>query len=159
MIIYIHLSHNQIAQNQIFPFHFMSWFFKILKWFISKFKWGKYYQNLLNMCMTPSDCMYLHFMPVSIINKNCVLLLQSLKMLDEEEATDNELRGKFNQRWNRTPSGDLYKPLRAGTYTLPLAIYAFCRCFYLMRLKVSAHWVRNFRMRFFIFAILNIRNA
>ncbi|KAG7244968.1 hypothetical protein INR49_023534 [Caranx melampygus] len=37
----------------------------------------------------------------------------SLKMLDDEETTDNELRTKFNQRWNRTPSGDLYKPLRA----------------------------------------------
>ncbi|KAE8282053.1 Programmed cell death 6-interacting protein [Larimichthys crocea] len=30
-----------------------------------------------------------------------------------EETTDNDLRSKFNQRWNRTPSGDLYKPLRA----------------------------------------------
>lgn len=36
-------------------------------------------------------------------------------MLDSEETTDNELRAKFNQRWNRTASGDLYKPLRAGT--------------------------------------------
>lgn len=48
----------------------------------------------------------------------CVLCCcQSLKMLDDEETTDNELRTKFNQRWNRTPSGDLYKPLRAGMYT------------------------------------------
>jgi len=46
-------------------------------------------------------------------------VLQSLKILDEEETTDNELRAKFNQRWNRTPSGDLYKSLRAGTCTLP----------------------------------------
>lgn len=38
-------------------------------------------------------------------------------MLDGEETTDNELRAKFNQRWSRTPSGDLYKPLRAGTFT------------------------------------------
>lgn len=37
-------------------------------------------------------------------------------MLDDEETTDNELRAKFNQRWNRTPSGDLYKPLRSGTH-------------------------------------------
>lgn len=41
--------------------------------------------------------------------------IQALKLLDEEETTDNDLRAKFNQRWNRTPSGDLYKPLRAGT--------------------------------------------
>lgn len=41
--------------------------------------------------------------------------IQALKLLDEEETTDNELRAKFAQRWNRTPSGDLYKPLRAGT--------------------------------------------
>lgn len=45
----------------------------------------------------------------------CFVFLQSLKMLDSEETTDNELRTKFSQRWNRTPSGDLYKPLRAGT--------------------------------------------
>ena len=48
------------------------------------------------------------------------LFRQSLKMLDDEETTDNELRSKFNQRWNRTPSGDLYKPLRAGTLALAL---------------------------------------
>lgn len=42
--------------------------------------------------------------------------IQALKLLDEEESTDNELRAKFSQRWNRTPSGDLYKPLRAGTW-------------------------------------------
>ena len=40
-------------------------------------------------------------------------------MLVDEEATDNELRAKFNQRWNRTPSGDLYKPLKTGTITVP----------------------------------------
>lgn len=45
-----------------------------------------------------------------------VYFCQSLKMLDDEETTDNELRSKFNQRWNRTPSGDLYKPLRAGIH-------------------------------------------
>ncbi|XP_044893847.1 programmed cell death 6-interacting protein isoform X7 [Felis catus] len=39
--------------------------------------------------------------------------LQSLRLLDEEEATDNDLRAKFKERWQRTPSNDLYKPLRA----------------------------------------------
>uniref|UniRef100_A0A8C7NTI0 Programmed cell death 6-interacting protein n=1 Tax=Oncorhynchus mykiss TaxID=8022 RepID=A0A8C7NTI0_ONCMY len=41
------------------------------------------------------------------------ILDESLKMLGDEESTDSELRSKFSQRWNRTPSGDLYKPLRA----------------------------------------------
>uniref|UniRef100_A0A673I330 Programmed cell death 6-interacting protein n=1 Tax=Sinocyclocheilus rhinocerous TaxID=307959 RepID=A0A673I330_9TELE len=48
-----------------------------------------------------------------LLQRNREILDESLKMLDDEETTDNELRGKFNQRWSRTPSGDLYKPLRA----------------------------------------------
>ncbi|KAM4538739.1 programmed cell death 6-interacting protein isoform 2-T2 [Odontesthes bonariensis] len=48
-----------------------------------------------------------------LLTRNREILDESLKMLDNEETTDNELRSKFNQRWNRTPSGDLYKPLRA----------------------------------------------
>uniref|UniRef100_A0AAY5F0Q4 BRO1 domain-containing protein n=1 Tax=Electrophorus electricus TaxID=8005 RepID=A0AAY5F0Q4_ELEEL len=48
-----------------------------------------------------------------LLQRNREILDESLKMLDDEETTDNELRAKFSQRWNRTPSGDLYKPLRA----------------------------------------------
>ncbi|XP_053469013.1 programmed cell death 6-interacting protein isoform X1 [Ictalurus furcatus] len=48
-----------------------------------------------------------------LLQRNREILDESLKILNDEEATDNELRAKFNQRWNRTPSGDLYKPLRA----------------------------------------------
>ncbi|XP_074468481.1 programmed cell death 6-interacting protein isoform X2 [Sebastes fasciatus] len=48
-----------------------------------------------------------------LLTRNREILDESLKMLDDEETTDNDLRAKFNQRWNRTPSGDLYKPLRA----------------------------------------------
>ncbi|KAJ8334818.1 hypothetical protein SKAU_G00404570 [Synaphobranchus kaupii] len=47
-----------------------------------------------------------------LLQRNREILDESLKMLDGEESTDNELRAKFNQRWSRTPSGDLYKPLR-----------------------------------------------
>ncbi|XP_030597156.1 programmed cell death 6-interacting protein isoform X2 [Archocentrus centrarchus] len=48
-----------------------------------------------------------------LLTRNREILDESLKMLNDEETTDSELRTKFNQRWNRTPSGDLYKPLRA----------------------------------------------
>ncbi|XP_028254361.1 programmed cell death 6-interacting protein isoform X2 [Parambassis ranga] len=48
-----------------------------------------------------------------LLTRNREILDESLKMLDDEETTDNDLRTKFSQRWNRTPSGDLYKPLRA----------------------------------------------
>ncbi|XP_034400662.1 programmed cell death 6-interacting protein isoform X2 [Cyclopterus lumpus] len=48
-----------------------------------------------------------------LLTRNREILDESLKMLDDEETTDSDLRTKFNQRWNRTPSGDLYKPLRA----------------------------------------------
>ncbi|XP_056597899.1 programmed cell death 6-interacting protein isoform X2 [Triplophysa dalaica] len=48
-----------------------------------------------------------------LLTRNREILDESFRMLDGEETTDNELRAKFNQRWSRTPSGDLYKPLRA----------------------------------------------
>ncbi|XP_031649104.1 programmed cell death 6-interacting protein isoform X2 [Oncorhynchus kisutch] len=48
-----------------------------------------------------------------LLTRNREILDESLKMLDDEESTDSELRSKFIQRWNRNPSGDLYKPLRA----------------------------------------------
>ncbi|XP_077599909.1 programmed cell death 6-interacting protein isoform X2 [Stigmatopora nigra] len=48
-----------------------------------------------------------------LLTRNREILDEALKMLDDEERTDNDLRAKFNQRWNRTPSGDLYMPLRS----------------------------------------------
>ncbi|XP_077404763.1 programmed cell death 6-interacting protein isoform X3 [Vanacampus margaritifer] len=48
-----------------------------------------------------------------LLTRNREILDEALKMLDDEEATDSELRAKFNQRWNRTASVDLYKPLRS----------------------------------------------
>lgn len=78
----------------------------------------------------------------------CVLCcLQSLKMLNDEETTDNELRTKFNQRWNRTPSGDLYKPLRAGTHTQThtenmSVLFLFCRPFFVHVICLYLHVIR-----------------
>lgn len=68
-------------------------------------------------CMYDIIWLYVLALHASLFHeqKYCVLVLQSLKILDDEETTDSELRAKFNQRWNRTPSGDLYKSLRAGT--------------------------------------------
>lgn len=48
-----------------------------------------------------------------LLQRNREILEESLRLLDEEEATDNDLRAKFKDRWQRTPSNDLYKPLRA----------------------------------------------
>ncbi|XP_062986162.1 programmed cell death 6-interacting protein isoform X3 [Elgaria multicarinata webbii] len=47
-----------------------------------------------------------------LLQRNREILDESLRILDEEEATDNELKSKFKERWQRTPSNDLYKPLR-----------------------------------------------
>ncbi|KAM5314121.1 programmed cell death 6-interacting protein isoform 2-T2 [Glossophaga mutica] len=48
-----------------------------------------------------------------LLQRNREILDESLRLLDEEEATDNDLRAKFKERWQRTASNELYKPLRA----------------------------------------------
>ncbi|NWI21465.1 PDC6I protein, partial [Crypturellus soui] len=47
-----------------------------------------------------------------LLQRNREILDESLRLLDEEEATDNDLKTKFKERWQRTPSNELYKPLR-----------------------------------------------
>lgn len=48
-----------------------------------------------------------------LLQRDREILDESLRILDEEEATDNDLKSKFKERWQRTPSSELYKPLRA----------------------------------------------
>ncbi|XP_048386174.1 programmed cell death 6-interacting protein isoform X3 [Stegostoma tigrinum] len=47
-----------------------------------------------------------------LLQRNREILDEAMKILDQEEVTDNELKAKFKERWQRTPSNELYKPLR-----------------------------------------------
>ncbi|XP_078396231.1 programmed cell death 6-interacting protein isoform X2 [Cetorhinus maximus] len=47
-----------------------------------------------------------------LLQRNREILDEALKILDQEEVTDNDLKAKFKERWKRTPSSELYKPLR-----------------------------------------------
>ncbi|XP_072427207.1 programmed cell death 6-interacting protein isoform X3 [Chiloscyllium punctatum] len=48
-----------------------------------------------------------------LLQRNKEILDEAMRILDQEEVTDNELKAKFKERWQRTPSNELYKPLRA----------------------------------------------
>lgn len=87
------------------------------------------------MLENDKEFIVLQFVPLNYLTMNrdavvspCPFVhcdIQALKLLDGEETTDNELRAKFSQRWSRTPSGDLYKPLRAGTLRARLCLSKF----------------------------------
>ncbi|XP_060678873.1 programmed cell death 6-interacting protein isoform X3 [Hemiscyllium ocellatum] len=47
-----------------------------------------------------------------LLQRNKEILDEAMRILDQEEVTDNELKAKFKERWQRTPSNELYKPLR-----------------------------------------------
>jgi hypothetical protein len=44
--------------------------------------------------------------------QNTAVLNEALRMLDEEQHQDSQLRARFISEWNRTPSDKLTKELR-----------------------------------------------
>ena len=65
------------------------------------------------------NCKDLKNQMIRLFAENCSLhLLQAEKMLNEEEASDRQLREQFKERWTRTPSEQLTTPIReeAGKY-------------------------------------------
>ncbi|XP_012936236.1 programmed cell death 6-interacting protein [Aplysia californica] len=53
-----------------------------------------------------------------LLNRNREILTESMKSLDDEEKSDQQLREQFKDKWSRTASGALTKPMRdeAGKY-------------------------------------------
>ena len=44
---------------------------------------------------------------MQLVQPNCEVLTETLRMLDEEEREDSELRSRFKEKWTRQPSGAL----------------------------------------------------
>ena len=49
---------------------------------------------------------------LQLVQRNREVLTETLRMLDEEEREDSELKTRFKEKWTRQPSGALTENLR-----------------------------------------------
>ena len=47
-----------------------------------------------------------------LVQRNREILTETVRMMDEEEREDSELRSRFREKWSRQPSASLAENLR-----------------------------------------------
>jgi programmed cell death 6-interacting protein len=64
---------------------------------------------------------------------------QSIKVLDDEEKSDQQLRDQFKDKWTRTPSISLTKPMRDEANKYKTILDAAIQADHTVREKYNIH--------------------
>ncbi|XP_059160822.1 programmed cell death 6-interacting protein-like isoform X2 [Physella acuta] len=74
-----------------------------------------------------------------LLTRNREILQESIKALDDEEKSDQQLREQFKERWSRTPSASLTKPMREEAMKYKSILDTAIQADHIVKGKYDAH--------------------